>query len=357
MGDPMRVLCVATQRNEGPFLLEWIAHTLSIGVTDLLIYSNDCDDGSDQMLDLLAQAGVLTHVRHTVPAGTRVQWAVLKSAWAHPLRAVCDWALVCDIDEFINIHAGDGSIPALVGAVHAGTQAIALPWRLFGSNDVLWLQDRPVSEQFTHAMAPECDYPIAATLFKTLFRLDGPFVKFGIHRPRHGKAHPAWVDGSGTPLPDVFINNPDRLSLHGLPRGRALVECNHYSLRSAQSFIIKRDRGLPNRQGKPIDLSYWNERNFNEVEETSIQRMSAATRAMQVRLMAIDGVAELHEKALTWHHARFEELMRKKDIYRLMSMVAVSAGSRTLPPAAAHRLLDYYQKTQLAPHPAAIVPL
>ncbi len=47
-------------RNEGPYILEWLAHHRAIGVRDALIYSNDCDDGSDALLDLLAGAGMAT---------------------------------------------------------------------------------------------------------------------------------------------------------------------------------------------------------------------------------------------------------------------------------------------------------
>ncbi|WP_245770756.1 glycosyltransferase family 2 protein, partial [Roseovarius azorensis] len=104
-------------RNEAPFLLEWIAHLQGAGVTDFLIYSNDCTDGTDHLLDHLHRAGVLTHVPQTVAADVSPQWQALKAAWKHPLRRACDWALVCDVDEFINIHAGNGTIADLLSGV------------------------------------------------------------------------------------------------------------------------------------------------------------------------------------------------------------------------------------------------
>jgi len=33
----MRVLCVSTIRNEGPYLVDWVAHHRAAGVTDFLI--------------------------------------------------------------------------------------------------------------------------------------------------------------------------------------------------------------------------------------------------------------------------------------------------------------------------------
>ena len=46
----MKITAVTTQKNEGAFLLKWIAYHRLIGFTDIVILSNDCEDGSDEML-------------------------------------------------------------------------------------------------------------------------------------------------------------------------------------------------------------------------------------------------------------------------------------------------------------------
>jgi len=33
----MRILCVSTLKNEGPFLIEWLAHLMGAGVTDFSV--------------------------------------------------------------------------------------------------------------------------------------------------------------------------------------------------------------------------------------------------------------------------------------------------------------------------------
>ena len=40
-------LIVTAMKNEGPFILEWAAYHLSIGFDRFLVYTNDCDDGTD----------------------------------------------------------------------------------------------------------------------------------------------------------------------------------------------------------------------------------------------------------------------------------------------------------------------
>ena len=46
----MRITALTCVKNEGPFLLEWIAFNRVIGVTDFLFYHNDCTDGTDRLL-------------------------------------------------------------------------------------------------------------------------------------------------------------------------------------------------------------------------------------------------------------------------------------------------------------------
>ena len=58
----MKITAVTTQKNEGAFLLEWIAYHKIIGFTDIVILSNDCEDGSDEMLDHLSKSGEIIHL-------------------------------------------------------------------------------------------------------------------------------------------------------------------------------------------------------------------------------------------------------------------------------------------------------
>ena len=56
-----KYLVISTMKDEGPYILEWLAYHRAIGFTDFLIYTNDCSDGTDDMFDLLQAKGVLQH--------------------------------------------------------------------------------------------------------------------------------------------------------------------------------------------------------------------------------------------------------------------------------------------------------
>ena len=99
----MTRLIITTVRNEAPFLIEWIAYHQHIGSTDFLIYSNDCDDGTDEMLDRLQALGHVTHERNHSRGKKPVQWRALNKAQRHKLTKSAEWVFVADVDEFLNI--------------------------------------------------------------------------------------------------------------------------------------------------------------------------------------------------------------------------------------------------------------
>ncbi|MFZ1346925.1 MAG: glycosyltransferase family 2 protein, partial [Tabrizicola sp.] len=37
-------------KDEGPTVVEWVAHHLAVGFTEVMVYTNDCTDGTDDLL-------------------------------------------------------------------------------------------------------------------------------------------------------------------------------------------------------------------------------------------------------------------------------------------------------------------
>lgn len=329
-------------RNEGPHLLEWIAHHRAIGVSDFLVYVNDCADGTDALLSALPGVTVVSQDVTDKPP----QWVALKDAWDHPAVSGADWVACLDCDEFINLSNRIRDIPELIEAV--GGDAILLRWRLFGSAGFASMDAAPTTERFNRAAPEDMLFPAIASYFKTLFRREGPFRQLGVHRPRqknpdrHGV--PLWHDGSGA-LQDGRLAQDDSVILQwGMPIARELVQLNHYSLRSAADFMVKRDRGLPNHRKKKIDLTYWVERNFNAVEDKSIQHMRARTKAVEEGFLKLPRVPEMLAAARAWHVARFEALMRDPAEQNLYARLLLAGSSEVLPKEDSLKLIHMYQQ-------------
>ncbi len=346
MPDPRRALIVTSMRDEGPFILEWLAHHKAIGFTDFLVYSNDCADGTDAMLDRLAEMGEITHVPNPQKGKKTVQWQALSRAASHPLMQQVDWIYTTDVDEFLTIKTGAGHLADLFAARPEAT-GFALAWRMFGDNGIARFRDEPVTEQFSRCAPVGMVWPWRAVQFKCLYRNDGTYRKPGVHRPRDprkGKeARSVWVDGSGNPLPTKVPGGSTLIPT--FDDQYKLAQINHYALGSAENFLVKRMRGRPNHMHEPIDLAYWIDRNFNAVEDTSIARTAPLSAPILAELKADPVLAELHEKSVAWRQQQIRALLLDSDAFYLYARVQQAGSTEVLPQAT--QLLLFRQLMQM----------
>ena len=318
----MKYLMITSMRNEAPYILEWLAYHRGIGVERFLVYSNDCDDGTDAMLNRLDEMGVITHVRNDKITNAGVQWTALKRADKHPIKGKADWIMFADVDEFVNVKVGSGHLDDLRAAAPDAT-AFALTWRMYGNDSRVEIEDELVIDQFTRCASFPCYAPITSSMFKTLFKNDGSYEKLGVHRPKKRaeqdseKIH--WVNGSGHPLGAEYL---DKATVTYGPNGGIELACiNHYSVKSAKAFLAKIQRGLPNRSEKKLDLGYWADRNFNQIEDVSIQRNSESTKA-QIGIWLRDKVlGDLHRAGVAWHQQCAEIVLKEMEGVRLFTRI------------------------------------
>lgn len=327
-----RVTVVTAMKNEGPFILDWIAHNRAIGIDRHLVYTNDCSDGTELLLDLLSEAGVTRRDNPYRALGKVPQHGAFRAAESEAAVTEADWLLTLDVDEYINIHVGDGRIADLLAAVPEA-HVISMPWRLFGNGDAHRFEDRPVTAQFTCCAPLYAPRPIQAWAFKSLFRNAELFRRLGVHRPKGLEASIAnqliWVDGSGGDLPPSVWRTAWRMSKGHW--GYDLVTLNHYAARSAESFLVKRDRGRVNHTTRDQGEAYWFKMNQNAEEDRSIQRFAVRAADEKAALLALPGVAEAHDTSVAWHKRRAAELRAHPDhaaLYRSITSPRMERLSR-----------------------------
>ena len=304
------VTIITCMKNEGPFILEWIAYHRAIGVDNFLVYTNDCTDGTDDFHDLLQAKGIVQHRDNPFrDTGLKPQHAALQAGESEDIIKNADWVICMDVDEFINIKVGDGTLPDLFEAV-GDANMISLTWRLFGNSDIHEYRDAPIIGDYTRCAHEMTRKPHQAWGFKTLFRNIGLFKKLGVHRPKG--LNPQlweqinWVNGSGKPMPREFFRNAWRSTQETV--GYDLVSLNHYAIRSAESFLVKRDRGRVNHVDRDQGLAYWFRMNHNVDEDHSIQRMLPTLRAEMDKLLADPDIAAMHRRCVAAHRAKIDAL-------------------------------------------------
>ncbi len=324
-------------------LLEWLAHHLAVGFTDFLIFSNDCQDGTDAMLERLQETGRITHLRNDGPHDKGgIQFSALKRADRLRIVRDADWILPLDVDEFVNIHTGAGTLPDLLSAL-PDASAITLTWRLFGNGGVVEYRDTPVLETFTRCAPVEMFWPWRSAMFKTLYRNDGTYARLGVHRPRSPDksrlSAARWFDGEGRELDDQFRTRRI-FSNYGRSNYR-LVQLNHYPLGAMESFVLKADRGRAVHSDHMLDVDYWVERNFNTAHDDSILRMAPQSAPLLAGLKSDPDLAALHGAAVSWRQTRFRELMLDEPFRALFARLLMTPPSRPVSREAARILTRY----------------
>lgn len=316
-GDPVvarpKKIIVACMRNEALFLVEWLAHHLSVGFDRIIVYTNDCDDGTDRMLDLLTATGRIEHYDNPgpyLPGGT-IQRHALHRAFQMPHVRRADWALHIDADEYVNVSIGKRNIDDLT-ALYPEADAIAIMWRHFGSAGKKTWEGGSIIESFTRC---EGAFPDVAAgelaSFKTLFRPRN-FRAMSIHSPKYPRKGvlPKVVNTAGVDMPVEKLRTRAgsgyAVGAHQLTWDNACL--HHHHVKSDDLHLLKHARGDANGRSNAKRIlggAFYQHANRNEAESTSLLGLRRRVRRWEARLRAVPGVAELEAGAWAWFRENF----------------------------------------------------
>ncbi|MEM9212361.1 MAG: glycosyltransferase family 2 protein [Pseudomonadota bacterium] len=291
----------SAQRNEGPFLLEWIAYHKVIGFTDIVIVSNDCDDGSDSLLDVLHQHGELTHIHQSVPDNTAPQKHAAQIAQTKGIFADGDWLMWLDADEFLLPSPRNPHLADLVSvADRAGAEAILMAWRFFGDGGNTTWPGRHVSDAFTLAAKR---WQGRNAQVKTLFKYSNKIERLDIHRPvlRAGVTpsdFPAITSANQPANPAFYDRKRFRPynRMGDVDRPYVLGQVAHFSIRTPDMFALKSQRGdgyyAQNNQKIIRDRRFYDRKNKNHIEERGLLVHEQDTVREMQRMQSLEGVSD-----------------------------------------------------------------
>lgn len=316
---------VSTMKNEGPYILEWIAHYKVLGFDHIVVCTNDCSDTTVEILQRLQEMG------HAIQHSTIVRKAgIHRSALRQASRryaevADANWVFVCDVDEFLNIHVGDGTARALVAASGDATDVISVPWRVFGSCGVDAFEDIPVTQQFTKSELPyDAEFrPNTGKFVKSLYSNQHKFQRMGLHAPvplADFKSDIVQVLPDGSP----YVVNGKRTDS---PPDFDHAQVNHYALRSLDSFLVKRARGRANHSHHVLGGDYWERFDLNHETDDSINRYAHASKECLDELHRDKVLADLHKTSVEWHKRKAASIRMDPEMDSLVKELTGMQGS------------------------------
>ncbi len=313
-----RVAAVVAMRDEGLYLLEWVAHYRALGVDTIFVYSNDNTDGSDLLLCALAAQGVVTYVENRMDHESTFH--PQRKAYAHALHLLPElweheWVCFFDSDELLVPKMdGPSSIGAILDAVgrhypDRAPSAVCFNWNWRLSGSTYSYKPDLLLERFPHGEGKRG--------MKSLVRLQDVYSMHSVHFPDYHR--------------DGFLVRSDFNRMEKSWRWKKLDyvcgcgQLNHYWGKSFEEFSVKKVRGDAAGQRDPLwqrgfELFFTTDTeisadNFDPAPDDLCRMVEAAFRD----LLVLPSIGELHARILAnlpLHLRRFDEAGGLETIYR-----------------------------------------
>ena len=144
----MDTLLCCIIKNENRYINEYVEYYRNLGVSKIVLYDNNAVDGenpeeylkkhiSDGFVDIVNLRGLETA---QLPAYNHCY---------NVYRNNYDWLMFFDCDEFLTLVKHDNISDFLSQERFNGYDVIHLNWMIYGDNDMLYYENRPVQERFT----------------------------------------------------------------------------------------------------------------------------------------------------------------------------------------------------------------
>lgn len=284
---------VSSMKNEGSYVLEWLAYYRHLGFDNVLIYTNDNTDSSVELFERLDRLDWFNWVDNLVAEGESPQKKAFDDAYRR-LKDSGDWVFIADADEFLVLKSHK-DIQELVSE-YPDSDCFSFYWKVFGSSNRKVRGEGLVIDRFTL-----CSDGKGATskIFKSLTRMNGNWRGFGLHKPLvksdMDESSLFWYDGSGS---KVLL---DEGSPAGSPKDEErykLGQVNHYMVKSLAEYRMKQARGnefIPSRSHM-YDDRYFYHHDINISKDEAIARCSPAVKEIMNSLILECELADIVDK-------------------------------------------------------------
>jgi len=316
------VAVFCTVKDEGPFILEWVAWSRLIGFSSIYIAQNDSTDGTIELLECLHDAGIITYLDNSfsTPNGGRppsFQSRAYRLFLKQAKTANLTWAMALDIDEFLYLLPSNKGVEEVGDLTDESIDEIRLNWRFLSSPTEQHFVDKLVTSRFQ--MTKELDaIEKNPTPVKTIFRVAnakalGPhFPDAYIRKPRR------IINGSGLDMVQsrkVSVTDPGGCS-------NAFVA--HYRTKDLESFLMKGVRGLANiNSTERYDQKYWEMANLASAELPVLaeQKVRIENEISKIDLLTAGHAKKLHRNSVQNWNQKIKSLLKNPEFMRLAQEV------------------------------------
>ena len=232
-------------RNEAPFVLEFVVHHKVVGFDEIIVCSNNCTDGTDEILKSLDGIGLITHITCDPQESDSPQNFAYRTARSRLPIDSAEWLMVLDADELLNIHVANGKLMDLIEFQPPDTDICLVNWACFGSsNQISWISDFSSNLfEFRKASASPRN-----GMVKSITRRPARWREIGNHHLYNSKELDDFLVSfwAGLWQESIASSGLKKGALNFVRSGRdchELAQINHYATRSRDCFELRRLRG------------------------------------------------------------------------------------------------------------------
>ncbi|SOH92630.1 Glycosyl transferase family 2 [Monaibacterium marinum] len=310
---PILVTCM---KNEGIFLLEWVAYHRAIGFDAITINTHECSDGTDLICDHLAELGLIEHVRNEVPTGANAQRNALENLLKRPDIHARDWLLHIAADEFLAISVGEGKLNDLLETMPKTADVLALHWRSLGNGQDLEWSPSMVIENWTGSRPKP---PVRLDRHKSMFK-PSKFQSAIDHMPKKPTTtNIEIVNSAGQILPSHSVHHAVRESYRAGPEKATWqnASIHHYALKTQDVFRLK---GMRDSGAGTVDQKYaiggklWQRNRGGGTKCDTALRHLTETKDVLADMRADQTLSQLEKAAQGWFIARRDQMYKQDRI-------------------------------------------
>lgn len=127
----MKIALAGIVKNEFPYLLEWIAHHINIGIDHFIIANHGSTDGTTELLEALEKLGIVT--TFFISAETEAPQLASYKKILEDHGKEYDWIGFLDADEFF-LPEENKTLRQILNSINGDIGGILFNWAIYGSS-------------------------------------------------------------------------------------------------------------------------------------------------------------------------------------------------------------------------------
>jgi len=250
----MKCVLATCVRNEGPYILEWVIFHRILGFENIIIFSNDNDDGSDFLLKALSERRIIDWRPRKLAENESPQLSAYESLSKELFESTeytdDDYLAWFDCDEFLVLKFHKNIVDLL--NYYGKPDALLINWKHFGSSKKISYEKEFTIDRFLY-----CDTKNSMNKsFKSISKINkNLYSRIENHRPI-ARCSGVWgriqysndlgnensVIGYQIPIEPLLRGKAPR-NFYTVPFFHEVCHLNHYAIRSWEEYLWKAARG------------------------------------------------------------------------------------------------------------------